>query len=1063
MTTPRYFNEEACFLFDRIPDLTWIYDRETLRFLDANPAAIEKLGYPREELLQKTIADLRYEEDIPALWKAVRAIKDDETYGGIWKIRTKKEDFFYAEFRWRVLDPEKKAILASVRDVTLQVRAKQEKTALLEEQSRLKREAEAAANYFRGLFEAIPGKFAVLQPDTHQIISANDGYLQSTMTRREDIVGRNIFDIFPISKELPAGSTDDLHRSLRRVESTGETDVMSIHRYPIPRPPSLGGGLEERFWSLINTPVKDNQGQVTFIIHCIEDITDYILEGKEDLSEEALKSHLTSVHKEILLHSKELKDTNYRLQEQDAYWRTTERLMNIGLWKYNIDTDGLEWLSNVHQLYGRPPDEKIIKFEDYLQLVHPDDRRIVVHDIQKFVQSPTQYMSFQHRVLAVDGRIIHIKGLGELTQTPKGRILTGVVQDTTQEILAKSKFEEISQRLYQTLHHMDEAFCLFDHDARFEYINEKASQIFGKTSEELAGISIKEAYPHEMTDKFVQDFVHAIEKQETIQQTRYFADSDRWYQINIHPVSAGIAVYFRNVSERKRTEQAARISEERFQIVAKATSDVIWDWDLVQNLVWWSKGMFHLFGYRREELEPDATSWSNRIHPDDVERVLSSIHDVIDGTETLWEEQYRFLHADGTTRYIQDRGFVIRGDAGQAIRMVGGMVDITEQRELTERLHQAQKLETIGQLTGGIAHDFNNLLTVILGNAELLKEELVGQQDLYPFAEMTATAALRGADLTHRLLAFARRQALAPKQLDVNHHLIEMENLLRRILHENIEIKTVLAPDIWITEVDPTQLESAILNLAVNARDAMPSGGKLTIETSNVVLGEKYASEHQEVSPGEYVQISVSDSGVGMPPKVAAQVFEPFFTTKPTGKGSGLGLSMVYGFVKQSEGHVKLYSEVGEGTSIKLYFPRCRKSPKREPAMLEISYIQGGSEHILLVEDEAMVRQYATSVLQGLGYRVTTAESGDQALELLKQNEDIDLLFTDVIMPGSLNGRQLAEQAHLLRPTLKILYTSGYTENAIVHHGRLDEGVQLLNKPYHRQELISKIRSVLDE
>jgi PAS domain S-box-containing protein len=387
--------------------------------------------------------------------------------------------------------------------------------------------------------------------------------------------------------------------------------------------------------------------------------------------------------------------------------------------------------------------------------------------------------------------------------------------------------------------------------------------------------------------------------------------------------------------------------------------------------------------------------------------------------------------------------------------------DVTQQREADDRLRQSQKLEAVGQLTGGVAHDFNNLLTVMLGSAEMLASGLADRPKLHALASTCVTAAERGAELTSRLLAFARRQALEPRATDVAALVRGMGGLLRRTLAEDIDIRMVADDDAWHAEVDPGQLEVALLNLAINARDAMPHGGRLTIEAAIATLDEEYAAGHPEVRPGDYVAVSVSDTGTGMAPEVLARAFEPFFTTKQVGKGSGLGLSMVYGFVRQSGGHAKIYTEPGHGTTVRLYFPRATK-PDAAEVLREDLPVVGGHEHVLVVEDDALVREHAVALLLGLGYRVTCAADGAEALEILRGTEPVDLLFTDVVMPGGLNGRELADAAQVLRPGLKVLYTSGYTENAIVHHGRLDRGVQLLGKPYRRQQLAQKVRAVLD-
>jgi CheY-like chemotaxis protein len=328
---------------------------------------------------------------------------------------------------------------------------------------------------------------------------------------------------------------------------------------------------------------------------------------------------------------------------------------------------------------------------------------------------------------------------------------------------------------------------------------------------------------------------------------------------------------------------------------------------------------------------------------------------------------------------------------------------------------------------------------------------------------MTATAAERAAELTSRLLAFSRKQALQPRVLDVSTLIHGLEGLLRRSLPENIDIQIVRAGGLWQAEIDPSQLESAVLNLVLNARDAMPDGGHLTIEMANAALDDDYVGSEQDLASGQYVMIAVTDTGHGIPPAVLGRVFEPFFTTKEVGKGSGLGLSMVYGFVKQSGGHIRIYSEPDEGTVVKLYFPRACSKDDQVRLDNACRMIIGGTETILVVEDDQLVRGHLSARLVGLGYQVVAAETGPRALEILKQMPGLDLLLTDIVLPGGMNGRELADTARAMRPELKVLFTSGYSENAIIHHGRLDPGVELLGKPYRREQLAAKVRKVLDE
>lgn len=388
--------------------------------------------------------------------------------------------------------------------------------------------------------------------------------------------------------------------------------------------------------------------------------------------------------------------------------------------------------------------------------------------------------------------------------------------------------------------------------------------------------------------------------------------------------------------------------------------------------------------------------------------------------------------------------------------------DITEAREMEARLHQSQRLESVGKLTGGVAHDFNNLLTVMIGNAELLERRLAGEDRSRALAEMIRLAAQRGAELTRRLLAFARRQALLPKAVDASALVTGLDGLLRRALGEPIDIRLHLAADLPPAHVDPAQLETALLNLAINARDAMPDGGTLTIETGTATLDEAYAQRHG-IAPGRYVTVAVSDTGHGMPEDVQRQAFDPFFTTKAPGEGTGLGLSMVYGFVRQSRGHVTLYSEEGRGTAITLYLPPAGAdavvAPSPEAATPQAT---GGSERVLLVEDNPLVRDYALSAARSLGYRVVAAEDGVAGLAALERDGPFDLLLTDVVLPGPLNGGELAREARARAPGLKVLFMSGYTANAIGEQGRLDPGTDLLHKPFGVNELARRMRAALD-
>jgi signal transduction histidine kinase/CheY-like chemotaxis protein len=425
-----------------------------------------------------------------------------------------------------------------------------------------------------------------------------------------------------------------------------------------------------------------------------------------------------------------------------------------------------------------------------------------------------------------------------------------------------------------------------------------------------------------------------------------------------------------------------------------------------------------------------------------------------------YRREFHITRPDGAERIIWSEGFRDTAVAGGAV-VVAIWQDVTERRLAERQLIQAQKMEGVGQLTGGVAHDFNNLLTVVIGNLEGLAERHEADAGSRAMAELALKAADRGAELVRGLLAFSRKQPLQPRAVDLNAIVRETDQLLRRTLGEQIDLETRLEREPWPTLVDPAQLQASLINLAVNARDSMPGGGKLTIETGNVVLDEHYVLQNPDAAAGAYVLLAVSDTGSGIRAALLDRVFEPFFTTKEAGRGTGLGLSMVYGFIKQSNGHIKIYSEEGHGTTVRMYLPRSaddaaadRPASAAEPAL-------AGSECVLVVEDDAMVRDFVMQQLQALGYRTPVAGTGPEALGLLERTPEIALLLTDVILPGELTGKQLADEAQRRRPDLRVLYMSGYTENAIVHHGRLDPGVLLLSKPFRSADLARMVRKAL--
>ena len=593
--------------------------------------------------------------------------------------------------------------------------------------------------------------------------------------------------------------------------------------------------------------------------------------------------------------------------------------------------------------------------------------------------------------------------------------------------------------------------------------NGAAERLFGFTAAETVGENIDIIVPPERRTE-ISDVVERIRRGEPIElyETVRMHKDGRSIDVSlsISPIRTasgkivGISMAARDITENKQTQKALTQEMEERRRIFDTSNDLILVTDTSGNFIQVSPSVTAILGYQPSDMI--GHSAVEFIHPDDLENTRSEMRAARRGQNKRNFE----------TRYIDKEGKAVAlnwtGTWSEPVRrhfFIGR--DLTEKQAAEAQLRHVQKMDAIGQLTGGVAHDFNNILTVITGTIGILEDAVAGEPQLAAIARLIDEAAERGANLTKHLLAFARKQPLQPLEVDVNSLVLEAAKLLQPTLGEHIEITPLLAEDAWTALADPSQLTTAVLNLALNARDAMPNGGKLALETSNVYLDENYASMQDEVAAGNYVMIAVSDTGTGIPAALLERVFDPFFTTKEVGKGTGLGLSMVFGFVKQSGGHIKLYSEEGHGTSVKIYLPRATGLNQTAAEALVSVDIEGGSEAVLVVEDDPLVRRYVMTQIESLGYTTLEAANATDALHVIDNGANIDLLFTDVIMPGHMNGRQLVDEALKRRPGLKTLYTSGYTENAIVHHGRLDSGVLLLAKPYRKSELARMIRLAL--
>jgi PAS domain S-box-containing protein len=540
-------------------------------------------------------------------------------------------------------------------------------------------------------------------------------------------------------------------------------------------------------------------------------------------------------------------------------------------------------------------------------------------------------------------------------------------------------------------------------------------------------------------------------------------DKSAHYCMRIRPyrtiddVIDGVVITFFDLTETKRAEAVSRESEARFLAIADSIPALVWMCDVKGERVFLNKQWSDFTG--RPLQDELSQGFLDSIHPDDRAHSQAIGRDVR-ARRAKATDEYRLRGADGDYRSFVDTMVPRFSEDGTYLGHLGVLVDNSDQRRIEEQLRQVQKLEAVGQLTGGIAHDFNNLLTVIIGNLEAIRAAPGNARTVAFLADPALKAAERGAALVHRMAAFSRQQVLQPRPVEMNRLITDMASMLQRSLRADVEVDMRLDDALWTARADPGQVEDAFLNLALNAQDAMPEGGRLIIETANVTVAADEAARETELTPGDYIVLSITDTGVGMTPEVLARAVQPFFTTKEFGKGSGLGLSMVYGFAKQSGGHLKISSEVGHGCTVKLLLPRFVGTVEATPEPAAIP-VEGGSETILVVEDDELVLAFVAHQLKGLGYHVLDAKDGPTALAIIAGGARIDLLFSDVMLPHGLLGPKLLEQARAHLPGLRALLTSGYTDANTLSR-QLDDTVGLLQKPYRRRDLAAQIRATLD-
>ncbi|AWM58138.1 PAS domain S-box protein [Stutzerimonas stutzeri] len=803
-------------------------------------------------------------------------------------------------------------------------------------------------------------------------------------------------------------------------------------------------------------------------------------------------------------------------EDTQVRYRLATNVTSDAVWDWDLDADRVLWNDALEQAYGHSLAHVDSSGQWWLDHIHPADRERIQRSIHAVIDSAGTTWTDEYRFRRVDGSYADILDRGHVIRTAQGRAvrMIGAMLDLTRVRAAEAALRQSEERFSAILETIEAAFAIvqvkFDADDRpVDYRFVEVNPAF----ERQAGVDLRgkwvTEYAPDLEQFWFDTYGHVAKTGEPANFESFALAFERWFDVRAvrvgDPADRRIAILFNDVTQRRDAENRLRISEalareniQRVQLALAAGAIIgTWNWDLPSNQFTVDDGFARAFGLDptlgREGLKLEQIIAT--VHPEDREGLIAAIDEVI-SRGGAYAHQYRVRRADGRYYWIEANGRVDHAPDGTALSFPGVLIDVEDRRSIEaerdrataalralnetleqrvaertaeliqaeEKLRQSQKMEAVGQLTGGLAHDFNNLLAGISGALELMSMRIAQGRfnDIDKYMLSAQGAAKRAAALTHRLLAFSRRQTLDPRPVDVNLLVEGMAELIQRTVGPSIRLESISVPDLWPASVDPSQLENAILNLCINSRDAMPDGGRITIETANQCL-DPDAAQANDLPAGEYLSLTVTDTGTGMTPGVIAKAFDPFFTTKPIGEGTGLGLSMIYGFAKQSGGQVRISSEVGRGTSMCIYLPRHLGetgigivAPAQTAAALT-----GSCGTILIVDDEPTVRLLLMDVLGDLGYTLIEASDSVAGLKLLQSDVSIDLLITDVGLPGGMNGRQMADAGREVRPGLKTLFITGYAESAALGNSSLGVGMQVLTKPFSIDVLAARVLELL--
>jgi two-component system cell cycle sensor histidine kinase/response regulator CckA len=768
------------------------------------------------------------------------------------------------------------------------------------------------------------------------------------------------------------------------------------------------------------------------------------------------------------------KQVEAALENSERTLSEAQRLTSIGSWECELpadrETGGLKsrWSDQVYRILGIEPGSTEPSYKRFYESVHPEDRDRVREVMSTAIEANEPY-SVDHRVLRPDGTEAYVHQEAHVIRDEAGRPLKmiGVIQDITERKYVEEALRESQGKWRALAENAPDTIMTIDRDGTILFINRPGSQqrrdiFIGATVFDFMAPEFRESTKRLLESVFESGTPVSFE------YARHGTDDvTHWYASRMGPIRSeqnivAVALISSDITKRKADEADLLAWKNRYEAVIQASGQIIYDWDPIRNHVTFGGSVENTLGYRADEMPHTIESWGELVHPEDREEFLLR-SGRLSSESADFHQEYRIRKMNGDYVVVKDDGYVTSDSAGNVQQVLGFVADISQQRTLETQLRHSQKMEAFGRLAGGVAHDFNNLLTVIAGYNDIVLHDLGANDPRRECVEEIGKAADRASALTAQLLAFSRQQVLQPRLLDLNSVLSDTGKMLRRLIGEDIHLIIQPTENLGYVKADLGQLENVLVNLAVNARDAMPEGGTLTIGTARTVVGADHPEVARGLAPGEYIRLSVSDTGVGMSESVKDRIFEPFFTTKAVGHGTGLGLATCYGIVKQSEGHIVVESQIGRGATFHIYLPRVEDTPEEISARAEMSSMAGGTETILVVEDEPAVRRLAVSILKGLGYTVLEAANGEEAFMIMQtpEGQNLDLVVTDIVMP-EMGGKDLAYWIRSSHPNAKILFTSGYPDHALDDHSDFGGDTEFMPKPYSPKQFASRVRGMLD-